>query len=192
MNRALFLDRDGILNELVYYASHEEWESPRTAGDVRMVSGIRAPLERVVAAGWLLFIVTNQPSHAKGKISREELEKAHARVLEELALPIAASYLCFHHPEAIVEDLRVRCDCRKPGAASLFRAAHEFDVDLTASWMVGDQDSDLLAGRAAGCRVALIEHRGSAHKRGSVEPDLRCRDLEELVTLLIPTSSAAP
>ena len=192
MNRALFLDRDGVLNELVYYASHDEWESPRNAGDVRMIDGVRAPLERLVRAGWLLFIVTNQPSHAKGKTSREALETAHARVLEELGVPITASYLCFHHPDAIIETLRVRCECRKPGAASLLRAAREFDVDLTASWLVGDQDSDLLAGKAAGCRVALIEHEGSAHKRGAVEPDFRCRNLDELVTSLIPTSSAAP
>ena len=192
MNRALFLDRDGVLNELVYYPSHDEWESPRNAEDVRMFEGVSAPLERLVRAGWLLFIVTNQPSHAKGKTSRENLEDAHARVLKELAVPITASYLCFHHPDAAVEELRVRCECRKPGAASLRQAAREFDVDLAASWMVGDQDSDLLAGRAAGCRVALIEHEGSAHKRGTVEPDLRCRNLEELVTSLIPTSSAAP
>lgn len=190
MKRALFLDRDGILNHLVYYASHDEWEAPRSAADVRMIEGVREPLQELVDAGWLLFIITNQPSHAKGKVAREELERAHEKVLAELSLPISASYLCFHHPEAVVRELRIRCDCRKPGSASLFRAAEAFDVDLTASWMVGDQDSDLLAGRAAGCRVALIEHEGSAHKRGSVEPDLRCHDLRELVTSLIPTSSA--
>jgi D-glycero-D-manno-heptose 1,7-bisphosphate phosphatase len=192
MNRALFLDRDGILNELVHYASSDEWESPREPADVKMIDGVREPLLRLADAGWLLFIVTNQPSFAKGKTPREALEAAHARVLEELAVPIAASYLCFHHPEAIVRELRIRCDCRKPGSESLFRAAEEFDVDLLESWMVGDQDSDLRAGRGAGCRVALIEHRGSAHKRGEVEPDLRCESLEELVTSLIPTSSAAP
>lgn len=189
MKRALFLDRDGILNELVYYASHDEWESPRSAGDVRIIDGVREPLQRIADAGWLLFIVTNQPSYAKGKVAREALEEAHARVLAELSLPIAASYLCFHHPDAVIRELKIRCDCRKPGSASLFRAAEEFDVDLTASWMVGDQDSDLLAGRAAGCRVALIEHEGSAHKRGAVEPDLRCQSIEELVTSLIPISS---
>ena len=192
MSRALFLDRDGILNELVYYASHDEWEAPRNASDVRMIAGVREPLLRLHSAGWLLFIVTNQPSYAKGKTSRAALEEAHARVLRELGVPITDSYLCLHHPEAVVEEFRVACDCRKPGAESLLRAAASYDIDLQSSWMVGDQDSDLGAGRAAGCRVALIEHQGSAHKRGKIEPDVRCANLGELATLLIPTSSASP
>jgi D-glycero-D-manno-heptose 1,7-bisphosphate phosphatase len=189
MKRALFLDRDGVLDELVYYPSHDEWESPRRLADLVLIEGVHEPLRRFVDAGWLLFIVTNQPSFAKGKTSREELQEVHDAVVASLDVPIARSYLCFHHPEAIVDDLRVKCDCRKPGTKSLRDAAEEFGVDLSRSWMVGDQDSDLACGRAAGCRVALIEHRGSAHKRGEIEPDLRVRDLTELATSLIPTSS---
>jgi D-glycero-D-manno-heptose 1,7-bisphosphate phosphatase len=100
-------------------------------------------------------------------------------------VPVAQSYLCFHQADD-------RCGCRKPSPYFLREAAREFSLDLEQSWMVGDQDSDLLCGRAAGCRVALIEHRGSEHKRGKVEPDRKVRDLEELATSLIPTSSASP
>lgn len=185
MRRALFLDRDGVLDELVYYPSHDEWESPRHVSDVVMIPGVSEPLRRFVDAGWLLFIVTNQPSYAKGKVSREDLEAVHARVLESLDVPIARSYLCFHHPDAVREELRVRCECRKPGTKSLRDAAREFGANLTQSWMVGDQDSDLNCGRAAGCKVALIESRGSAHKRGKVEPDLRVGDLGEFETLVL-------
>ena len=196
MNRALFLDRDGVLDELVHYASSDEWESPRTLADLRMIQGVREPLQRFVDAGWKLFIITNQPSHAKGKTSREELLEVHDAVVAALGVPIARSYLCFHHPDAIVDELRVRCDCRKPGTASLLAAAGEFDLDLAASWMIGDQDSDLACGRAAGCRVVLIEHEGSAHKRGAIEPDLRCASLAEAASLILtsptPTSSARP
>jgi D-glycero-D-manno-heptose 1,7-bisphosphate phosphatase len=192
LRRALFLDRDGVLNELVYYPLSDEWEAPRNADDVRIIEAVAAPLRRLAEADWLLFVVTNQPSYAKKKTSREALEQAHALVLERLEIPVTASYICFHHPEAAIEELRVRCDCRKPGIASLLKAAADFDIDLEASWMVGDQDSDLECGRAAGCRVALIEHPGSAHKRGKLEPDLRCDSIEQLVTSLIPTSSAAP
>lgn len=185
--RALFLDRDGVLNELVYYESHGEWESPRTVDDLVMIDGTREPLQRLADAGWLLFIVTNQPSYAKGKTSLAALREVERAV--EAALPITRGYVCFHHPDAVVDELRVLCDCRKPGTRFLRDAAAEFGLDLGASWMAGDQDSDLAAGRAAGCKVALVEHHGSAHKRGTIEPDLRCANLGELANALIPTSS---
>lgn len=183
MRRALFLDRDGIVDELVFYESSGEWESPRVAADLTMIDGVQEPLRRLAGAGWLLFIVTNQPSAAKEKTSREALEAVHDQVLRRLDVPIARSYVCFHHPHA-------RCECRKPSPHFLRQAAREFDIDLSQSWMVGDQDSDLLTGRAAGCRVALIEHRGSEHKRGTVEPDVRVRDLAELVEVILLDSPA--
>jgi D-glycero-D-manno-heptose 1,7-bisphosphate phosphatase len=196
MKRALFLDRDGVLNELVHYESSGEWESPRNVGDLVLIEGTLAPMQRLADAGWLLFIITNQPSYAKQKTSQEELIAVQEAV--ERALPvITRSYVCFHHPDALREELRVRCECRKPGTQSLRDAAREFDVGLAQSWMAGDQDTDLHAGRAAGCKVALIEHPRSAHKRGKVEPDVRVKDLSELAELLLatsrsPTSSASP
>ncbi len=178
MKRALFLDRDGVVDELVYYPSHDEWESPRRVSDLRMIDGVSEPLRRFAEAGWLLFFVTNQPSFAKGKTSREELQEVHDAVVANVDAPVTRSYICFHRSEDA-------CECRKPKPYFLHEAAREFDVDLASSWMVGDQDSDLKCGRAAGCRVALIEHRGSEHKRGSVEPDLRVESLTELADALL-------
>lgn len=176
MRRALFLDRDGVLDELVEYDA--AWEAPRTLADLRMIDGVSAPLRRFVDAGWLLFIVTNQPNVAKGKATREDVEAINEEVLRRLDVPVARAYVCFHQAED-------RCECRKPSPYFLREAAREFGVDLSSSWMVGDQDSDLLCGRNAGCRVALIEHHGSAHKRGSVEPDLRVEDLEDLAGVVL-------
>jgi len=184
MRRALFLDRDGILDELVFYPSHNEWEAPRRVEDVRMIEGIREPLQRLADAGWLLFIVTNQPNVAKGKATVQDVRAVHELVVGQLGVPIAKSYQCFHQASD-------RCVCRKPSPHFLLEAAREFGVDLAQSWMVGDQDSDLLCGRNAGTRVALIEHRGSEHKRGNVEPDLRVRDLGELVGVLSDDSDVS-
>ena len=181
MNRALFLDRDGVLDELVFYPSSNEWEAPRTLGDLKMIDGITEPLQRFAGAGWLLFIVTNQPSYAKGKTTMEDTRAVHDAVVAQLGVPVTQSYICLHHPEAIVSDLRIACECRKPGAQSLRDAARDFGVDLNVSWMIGDQDSDLACGRNAGCKVALIENERSADKRGEVEPDLRVGSLAELV-----------
>ena len=178
MKRALFLDRDGILDELVFYPSHGEWESPRRVEDVQMIDGVREPLQRLSDAGWLLFIVTNQPSFAKGKTSLENLHAVHEHIVQSLGVPIARSYQCFHQASD-------QCGCRKPSPFFLHEAAREFDVDLWRSWMVGDQDSDLACGRAAGCKVALLEHPRSAHKRGTIEPDVVVRDLAELVDVIL-------
>ena len=178
MKRALFLDRDGILDELVYYESSGEWEAPRRAADLRMIEGIRAPLARFVDAGWLLFIITNQPSAAKGKTSLEELREVNDAVVAALGVPVTRSYQCFHHPAD-------RCECRKPSPFFLREAARDYGIDLAQSWMVGDQDSDLACGRAAGCKVALIEHHGSEHKRGTIDPDLRVNDLAGLANVIL-------
>ena len=184
MNQAIFLDRDGIIDELVFYPNTNEWESPRTLADLKVIESSFEPLARVAQAGWLLFLVTNQPSYAKGKTTKDALLDVNDTVmgiLSEHAVPISKSYLCLHHPQGTVAEFSVKCECRKPGTLFLREAAQEFDLDLGESWMVGDQDTDLACGRAAGCKVALIEYAHSGDKRGSIEPDLRVRTIAEFV-----------
>jgi D-glycero-D-manno-heptose 1,7-bisphosphate phosphatase len=100
----------------------------------------------------------------------------------------------------VVPELSVRCDCRKPAPGMLLDAARELEIDLAASWMLGDTDSDMQAGAAAGCRTVLIEHPGSAHKRGSAQepgsdrgrrdragqPDAIVPDLAAAAALILP------
>lgn len=186
MNRAIFLDRDGVLDELVFYESSGEWEAPRQLSDLQMID-VKASLRRLVDAGWLLFIVTNQPSHAKGKTSRDNLESVHSEILRHLDGLITRGYVCFHQADD-------GCDCRKPSPRFLREAAQEFDVDLSQSWMIGDQDSDLACGRAAGTHIALVEHPRSANKRGAITPEVRGATLEEVIGAIerFPTSSPQP
>ncbi len=186
MNRALFLDRDGVVDELVFYPSHGEWESPRHVSDLRMCEGSFEPLRQAQGAGWLLFLITNQPSYAKGKCPLEDLEQVHARVLEELhraGVVITKDCVCFHHPESKIERFGV-CECRKPSPFFIREAAKTFNIDLSRSWMVGDQDTDVVTGINAGCRTALLKYEHSADKRGGTKPDLICADLAELVRKL--------
>lgn len=178
---ALFVDRDGVLDELVFYRSHGEWEAPRNVADLRMIEGAAEALLRAQQAGWPLFIITNQPSFAKGKTTLEELMEVHARVLENLAaagVQIVESYRCYHAPDA-------GCVCRKPSPFFLREAARMHDLDLTASWVIGDQDTDMGAGRAAGCRIARIENPSSAHKRGKIQPDARFMHVAEAVDFIL-------
>ena len=134
----------------------------------------------------MLFLVTNQPSYAKGKCSLEDLQEIHWRVLDELrsaAVTITDSYVCYHHPESTVEGYGP-CECRKPSPYFIREAANKYNVDLARSWMVGDQDTDVVTGINAGCRTALLKYEHSTGKRGGAQPDLICDDLADLVRKL--------
>lgn len=182
-NRALFVDRDGVINELVHYPSHGEWESPRDVQSLRMVRGVGAALRTANEKGWRVFVITNQPSYAKGKCSLESLQLVHRRVLDQLeseGVMISGSYVCYHHPQSVIEGFR-ECECRKPSPFFLQKAAREQQLDLSRSWIVGDQDMDIEAGRRAGCRTALVEYEYSRAKRGKIQPDIVCTDLDEVV-----------
>ncbi len=187
MTKALFLDRDGVVDDLVFYRDTGEWESPRSVRDLHMRPGVIAPLREASRAGWLLFLITNQPSFAKGKCSLEDLEAVHARVVDELrkgSVEITESYVCWHHPESKIEGYG-RCECRKPSPLFIWEAAKSWGVDLRESWMIGDQDTDIVTGLNAGCRTALLKYEHSGSKRGAARPDLVCSDLAELVHTII-------
>jgi D-glycero-D-manno-heptose 1,7-bisphosphate phosphatase len=113
----------------------------------------------------------------------------HERVLDLLAeegVSLDGSRLCPHHPEGVVEELSTSCDCRKPAAGMLLDAARALELDLNASWMLGDADTDVQAGTTAGCRTVLVEYPGNAHKRGGrVTPTLRAEDLDDGVAQLL-------
>lgn len=165
---AVFLDRDGVLNELVFDVHSGMPESPLRVADVRLISGAAAAAARLQQRGFVLVCVTNQPAAAKGRISSAELLAIHDRVLEllrEAGVSLDASRICMHHEQAVVAELAGPCACRKPAPGMLLDAARALAIDLADSWMVGDTDADVGAGRAAGCRTALIGNPDSAHKR---------------------------
>jgi len=189
---AVFVDRDGVLNELVPDLQSGRPESPLDPEQVVLVPGAAAALRRLRDAGYVVVGVSNQPAAAKGSVEIEQLERVQARVLELLesagAAPDAFRF-CFHHPEGVVPELTRVCDCRKPAPGMLLDAAAELDLDLGASWMVGDTDADIAAGAAAGCRTILIENPGSAHKRrGDARPDVTVPDLAAAADLVAASS----
>lgn len=189
---AVFLDRDGVLNELVLDPRLNRPESPLNPVEVRLVPAAAAAARRLARAGYVLICVSNQPAAAKGAVTVEQLLAVHRRVLALLAregVQLAASRLCLHHPDGLVPGLSGQCACRKPAPGMLLDAAVAVGVDLGASWMVGDTDADVAAGQAAGCRTLLIEHEGSAHKRSNGSPpDLSAPDLAHGVPVLLSRS----
>ena len=193
MSAAVFIDRDGVINELAPDPLSGRPESPLEPDSVALLPGVAAALRRLRDAGYLLVGISNQPAAAKGVVPAEQLERVHARVLsllEREGAPFDAYRLCLHHPEGVDPDLTRTCECRKPAPGMLLDAARALRIDLAASWMIGDTDGDVAAGAAAGCRTVLVENPRSAHKRTSAtDPHGRAPDLAAAATLILDADS---
>jgi D-glycero-D-manno-heptose 1,7-bisphosphate phosphatase len=180
---AVFLDRDGVINELVADSLSGHGESPLRVEEVRLVPGAAAAVARLADADYALVCVSNQPAAAKGTASIAQLMAVHERVIELLAhdgVSLQASYLCPHHPDGVVADLSGVCVCRKPSPGMLHLAARRLGLDLGKSWMVGDTDADMAAGAAAGCRTLLVSNPHSAHKRlQGITPEIDAHSLAD-------------
>lgn len=187
--RAVFLDRDGIINQLVFNPATGEHESPHSLAEIEILPGVGAAAKRLIDAGFALFTCSNQPSAAKGKVSLDVLLQNEAWIetqLRSAGAPITHGYYCHHHPEGIVADLSGPCGCRKPAPGSLHAARDAFGVELSQSWMIGDQDTDVQCGQNAGCRTILVAHPLSAKRRtGRATPTLRANDLPDAVAQLL-------
>ena len=157
--KAMFLDRDGVINELIYYKEQGIIDSPFTAEQVRLFPGVGEAIKKFKQMGFKVVLVSNQPGMAKGYLSEETLKEIRQKMESELAKEGAAldgEYYCFHHPEAKIERLKVNCECRKPKPGMLLQAAKDMGINLSASWMIGDGLTDVQAGKSAGCRTVLI------------------------------------
>ena len=153
--KAIFLDRDGVINEYVGFLT-----------DIRsfeLRAGVIEAIKKINQSGYLAIVVTNQPVIARGELSDTQLQEIHNKMETLLGAEgayIDALYYCPHHPhkgyEGEVTELKIDCECRKPKPGMLIEAAKDFNIDLLTSWMVGDSERDMIAGRDAGCKTALI------------------------------------
>lgn len=187
LTRAVFLDRDGIINELCVDPESGKLESPLTLEDVKLIEGVSHGILRLREAGYLIAGVTNQPSAAKGRITLALQEEIHQRILELLSqsgVIFDAWRICLHHPDGALKELTGDCPCRKPKPGMILDIAAQLGIDLPSSWMIGDSDSDVEAGISAGTRTVLIE-AGDTHKRSNVAfSTLVCPDLKAAVRLI--------
>lgn len=153
--KAVFLDRDGTINKYVGFLRNIE--------DFELIDGVADAIKKINASGYLAIIVTNQPVIARGEITIPQLNEIHNKMetlLGQNGAYIDGLYYCPHHPhkgyEGEISELKFDCNCRKPKPAMLLKAAADFNIDLSQSWMVGDGENDIKAGVAAGCKTALI------------------------------------
>ena len=153
--KCVFLDRDGTLNKYVGFL--------RNIDELALIDGVAEAVRKINESGYLAILVTNQPVIARGEVTEAELRLIHDKLetlLGKEGAYLDAIYYCPHHPhrgyEGEIPELKIDCDCRKPKPGMLMQAAKDFNIDLSASYMVGDGENDVLAGKAAGCTSVLL------------------------------------
>lgn len=153
--KAIFLDRDGTINEYVGFLRKEE--------EFELIDGVAEAVKKINQSGYLAVVVTNQPVIARGEVTFEGLEKIHNKMETLLGMEGAyldGIYFCPHHPhsgyEGEVKKLKIDCDCRKPKPGMFLKAAEDLNIDLSQSYMIGDGENDIVAGKAAGCKTVLL------------------------------------
>jgi len=174
MSRAVFLDRDGVINRAL-----ERDGKPYPSANLNafeIFPEVPEACRRLKLAGYLLVVATNQPDVGRGTLKQEAVEEIHAEMRRQL--PLDRVEVCYHPGNGLSD-----CDCRKPKPGMLLRAARELDIDLAQSWMVGDRWRDVDCGHAAGCRTIFID-------RGYVEelkhpPDFRAQNLLEAAEIIL-------
>lgn len=188
MNKAVFLDRDGVINKLVFNSQTKEYEPPHSPEDFKFFEFTIDSLKLLFTNGFKLILVSNQPDFAKGKTSLENLKSVHSyfeRELEKNAIFFSSFNYCYHHPQGIMEDFSFDCECRKPKTYFIDKSTIEFNIDLNNSWLIGDRDSDILCGKNSGLNTILILNPESANFTGNTNPDFVANNLREAVELIV-------
>ncbi len=191
MKPAVFFDRDGVINELMLNSDTGEYEPPHSPGDLTLFPDVIASLRILQNAGFDLFLVSNQPDYAKGKTTLEQIQAVHERlnqILKSEGILFRDYYYCYHHPQGTVPEYSFSCECRKPKPYFILKAARDYGIDLAHSWMVGDRDTDIACGKAAGTRTILILYPHSAGNRGSGDPDYKVENIRDAVHTIIRPS----
>ena len=198
MERAVFLDRDGVLNAMVYNSEFGTVDSPASPDEFELLPGAAEAVRRVNELCLLAVVVSNQPGVAKGRFTLPLLEATTRKLRQALAAAEArldAVYYCLHHPRALLPQYRVACDCRKPKPGMLLKAARELNLDLGRSYLIGDGITDLCAGRAAGATTVFVNDRKCYYceelARQGARPDYWVAGLAEAVAV-IEQLEAAP
>lgn len=194
MKLAVFFDRDGVINELIFNPQHGTVDSPMLPSEVKLVYGIGGLIKGVKALGFTTIICSNQPAVALDKTSLKNLEAITKEIKRQLKAQggvIDYQYYCLHHPYAKVKKYKLSCDCRKPRIGLFLKAAKEHDIDLSNSWVIGDGVNDVVAGNKTGCKNILLANTESMEnlrliqqQLGDIKPDFIIKRLPEAIKII--------
>lgn len=200
LRRAIFLDRDGVINAMVYNPDFGLVDSPANPSEFRLLPNVVDAIRVINEMGLLVVVISNQPGIARGKFSPALLEAMTEKMMAEVqagGARIDAIYYCPHHPDGIVADYRMVCDCRKPKPGMILKAAADLGIDLHRSYFIGDGITDIQAGRAAETGTILIYPSSRLYlseelSRLNVQPDYIVKNMLEAVGLIAHSEKSAP
>ena len=176
LRRAVFFDRDGVINRLVFNAKRGAFDSPYSVSEFRFFPNLRRSLKIIRKLGFFAIIVSNQPGIAKAIVTQgqfDDLDTWFKKELKRRGVFFDGIYYCFHHPQAKRKRYRKFCSCRKPNTGLLKRAARKMRICLDASYLIGDRWIDVLAGKRAGCMTIVV----GKPLVSKTKPDFYCDDL---------------
>jgi len=150
LNKAVFLDRDGVINHVVFHEGINKPSSPWNIEEFKLIKGIKKPLEKLKQMGFLLFIISNQPDIARGNVKKGTTEKINKILYEKF--PIKEIRICPH-------DDKDNCNCRKPKPGMILDLKEKYDIDLKKSYVIGDSWKDMKIGENAGVKSILIDKK---------------------------------
>ena len=180
--KAIFLDRDGVINEDIHLLYKKE--------DVIILPEIKKVLSELKNRGFYIIVVTNQPTVARGLITEKGVIELDDYINSKIDNLVDKFYFCPHHPNANIPEYRMICECRKPSPGLIIQASKDLKVNLEESWMIGDMNSDITAGNAAGCKTILIK---SSKNKEEIEcgkpynaskPDYIIKNLLEILNII--------
>lgn len=179
--KAIFLDRDGTVNKYVGFL--------RNIDEFKLIENTAEAIKKINSSEYLAIIVTNQPVIARGEVTYEELKQIHKKMetlLGQEGAYLDGIYYCPHHPksgfEGEIKELKIECECRKPKPGMLLDAAKDFNIDLEKSWIIGDSENDILAGKNAKCNTAYINAKDINE---NIDYNICGRDLLECVNKIL-------
>ena len=194
MKQAIFLDRDGIINELIYYPESGIVDTPINTTQVKLVFGIDSLIHQAKKLGFLVIVVSNQPAVGLNKIKKQDfdlIDKKIRNILLRGKVKVDTFYYCFHHPYAKLRKYKRNCDCRKPKIGLFKKAAKKFNIDILRSWMIGDGVDDVISGKNAGCKTILLANIKSSEnlriieeQLGGIRPDFIIKKLPEALSII--------
>jgi D-glycero-D-manno-heptose 1,7-bisphosphate phosphatase len=159
MTKAVFLDRDGVINKIIYHKESGILDTPFTVSQFELLPKVGASIRMINSLGLKAIIVSNQPGIAKKHFDKRTLnaidKKLHSSLSKDNAR-LDAVYYCLHHPQAEDKRYKKNCKCRKPKPGLFSQAAKDFKLDLKKCYLVGDGITDIQAGRSVGCTTFLI------------------------------------